>query len=128
MYEICGAGLCAVQKARVLSGDAEQKAELGHGLHLLSQRDRGVRGRRGGQEEERVVGEVGTCEKSQVKQWQFLFCANFGPNSFRVKIYRQKAFLCVFKSAVRPTETPPPNSRPLQHGLRVMVLNIHMIL
>lgn len=40
LYEIWGAELCAVQKATGLSGDPEQKAELGHSLHLLSQRER----------------------------------------------------------------------------------------
>lgn len=44
LYEIWGAELCAVQKATGLSGDPEQKAELGHSLHLLSQRE-GERGR-----------------------------------------------------------------------------------
>lgn len=39
LYEIWGAELCAVQKATGLSGDPEQKAELGHSLHLLSQRE-----------------------------------------------------------------------------------------
>lgn len=40
LYEIWGAELCAVQKATGLSGDPEQKAELGHSFHLLSQRQR----------------------------------------------------------------------------------------
>lgn len=44
LYEIWGAELCAVQKATGLSGDPEQKAELGHSLHLLSQRERAGEG------------------------------------------------------------------------------------
>ncbi|TNN67610.1 hypothetical protein EYF80_022179 [Liparis tanakae] len=40
LYEIWGAELCAVQNTTGLSGDPEQKAELGHSLHLLSQRER----------------------------------------------------------------------------------------
>lgn len=45
LYELRAAELCAVQKATGLSGDPEQKAELGHSLHLLSRRE----GERGGE-------------------------------------------------------------------------------
>ena len=44
LYEIWGGELCAVQKATGLSGDPEQKAELGHSLHLLSQGERAGEG------------------------------------------------------------------------------------
>lgn len=45
LYEQQAAELCGVQKATGLSGDPEQKAELGHSPHLLSQRE----GERGGE-------------------------------------------------------------------------------
>lgn len=50
--------MCAVQKATGLSGDPEQKAELGHSLHLLSQRE----GERGGE-----VDRVGTLQAERGK-------------------------------------------------------------
>lgn len=50
---------CAVQKATGLSGDPEQKAKLGHSLHLLSQREsgRGWRVRTPWAERDRIISE-----------------------------------------------------------------------
>ncbi len=71
LNEIWGAELCAVQKATGLSGDPEQKAELGHSLHLLSQRvsGRGWRVRTPWADRDRIMSErEGKRERRQRQQ------------------------------------------------------------